>query len=70
MSQGDYTFEQILDELDHYARAFWYVLMLDNAYIYPGDVRLSAYRDRSRWAVVIEMLGGIPTCFRDAHPMP
>jgi hypothetical protein len=31
--------------------------MLDNGYIYPGDVRLSAYRDSRRWAILIEALG-------------
>jgi hypothetical protein len=31
--------------------------MLDNGYVYPADVRLTAYRDNTRWALVIEVLG-------------
>ncbi len=31
--------------------------MLDNGYIYPADVRLHAYADQTRWAIIIEDLG-------------
>lgn len=48
--------EEILEQLDECARAFTFP-MLDNGYVYPADVRLSAYRDNTRWAIVIEVLG-------------
>jgi hypothetical protein len=31
--------------------------VLDNGYVYPVDVRLSAYADGCRWALVVEWLG-------------
>src|SRR2546421_2219927 len=34
--------------------------ILDEAYVYPADVRLSAYRDDRDWAIVIERLGFMP----------
>ncbi len=51
-----YTRAEILDQLDACARAFTFP-MLDNGYVYPGDVRLTAYRDDQRWAIVIEAIG-------------
>lgn len=47
---------QILNQLDACARAFTFP-MLDNGYVYLGDVRLTAYCDERRWALVIEVLG-------------
>lgn len=51
-----YTAERILDLLDAGARAFTFP-MLDNGYVDPGDVRLTAFRDLSRWALIIEVVG-------------
>ena len=51
-----YTRAEILAQLDACAQAFTFP-MLDNGYVYPGDVRLTAYRDDERWALVIEAVG-------------
>lgn len=51
-----YTAEDILGQFDDCARQGTFP-MLDNGYVYPGDTRLSAYRDQGRWALVIEVLG-------------
>jgi hypothetical protein len=56
MGQARYTAEQVLYELNAGAGSYYFP-MLDNGYIYPGDVRLSAFRDDRRWAIVIENLG-------------
>jgi hypothetical protein len=56
MSKARYTAEQILEDLDTHAADYRFP-MLDNGYIYPGDVRLTAYRDNRRWAILIENLG-------------
>ena len=56
MSQASYTVEEILSRLDEHGRELTFP-MLDNGYIYPGDVRLSAYADETRWAILIEQLG-------------
>jgi hypothetical protein len=34
--------------------------MLDNGYVYLADARLSAYRDETRWALIIEVVGYNP----------
>lgn len=47
---------EILAQLDECARRYVFP-MLDNAYVYPADVRLTAYGDGTRWALVIEALG-------------
>jgi hypothetical protein len=54
-----YSTEDILQQLDESARNFTFP-MLDNGYCYPADVRLHAYRDDSRWALVIECVGWNP----------
>jgi hypothetical protein len=54
-----FTSEEILQQLDDCAREFTFP-MLDNGYVYPGTVRLSAYRDEARWALVIEAVGYHP----------
>lgn len=48
--------EEILGQLDDCAANYTFP-MLDNGYVYPADVRLTAYRDTTRWALVIEVLG-------------
>jgi hypothetical protein len=47
---------EIVRILDDAAEQFEFP-MLDNGYIYPLDVRLSAYCDSNRWAIVIEQIG-------------
>jgi hypothetical protein len=51
-----YTSHDILTQLDKCAEEFVFP-MLDNGYIALADVRLSAYRDPVRWALIIEVLG-------------
>lgn len=51
-----YTAEDILRKLDADA-ANLHFPMLDNGYVYPADARLLAYRDETRWAILIETLG-------------
>ncbi len=48
--------DDILSQLDQCATALRFPT-LDNGYLYLADVRLSAYRDEKRWAVIIETLG-------------
>ncbi len=55
------TAEEILSQLDHSATEFSFPA-LDNGYIYPGDVRLSVYRDAQNWLMIIEHLGANPRC--------
>ena len=49
----------ILAQLDRHAGEFTFP-MLDNGYIFPVDVRLTAWRDKSRWALAIEVVGYSP----------
>src|SRR5262249_19790897 len=56
MGRARYSATAILRQLDRCAEELDFP-MLDNGYFYPGDVRLSAYRDERRWALVIEVLG-------------
>lgn len=51
-----YTAQSILDQLDQCAHDRTFP-MLDNGYVYPVDVHLTAYRDASRWAIVIQAIG-------------
>lgn len=51
-----YTAKDILEQLDQSAANFEFP-MLDNAYVYPVSTRLSAYRDESRWMIIIETVG-------------
>ena len=53
------TAEDILAQLDKCAAEFTFP-MLDNGYIYPGDVRLTIYRDNSDWLMVLECFGANP----------
>jgi hypothetical protein len=48
--------DTILQQLDEAAQEFVFP-MLDNGYIYPADVRMSIYRDDTRWLMIIEALG-------------
>ena len=54
--QASYTATDILDQLDECAIAFTFPI-LDNAYVYPADTRMTLFRDETRWAMVIEVLG-------------
>jgi hypothetical protein len=56
MSKTSFTKEEILNQLDEHARGFTFP-MLDNGYVYLADTRLSAYRNESGWALVIEIIG-------------
>lgn len=56
MSKTSFTKEEILNQFDEHARAFTFP-MLDNGYVYLADTRLSACRDESRWALIIEVIG-------------
>ena len=56
MARATFTEAEILGQLDDCALKFEFP-MLDNGYVYPGDVRLHAYADQSRWALIIEHLG-------------
>jgi hypothetical protein len=53
------TPEEILAQLDQCAAKFTFP-MLDNGYIYPGDVRLTVYRNDSDWLMILECLGANP----------
>jgi uncharacterized protein DUF7003 len=55
------TPDAILEQLDLAARKFMFP-MLDNGYIYPADVRLSIFRDPSRWLMIVEVLGILLCC--------
>lgn len=48
--------KEILAQFDRCAAEFTFP-MLDNGYVYLADVRLEAYRDEARWALVIEVVG-------------
>jgi hypothetical protein len=54
--KANFTAVEILQQLDKCAEDFTFP-MLDNGYVYPVDSRLTAYRDNSRWAVLIEVIG-------------
>ena len=56
---ASYTNEEILGQLDDCARGLTFP-MLDNGYVYLADARLSAYRDETRWALIIEVVGYNP----------
>jgi hypothetical protein len=56
MKKASYTVEDILTELDACAAELSFP-MLDNGYIYLGDVRMNVYANESRWAILFEVLG-------------
>lgn len=56
MAVATFTRDEILRQLDECAEDFVFP-MLDNGYVYPADVRLTAFRDEARWAIVIEAIG-------------
>ena len=56
MSQASFTEDEVLSQLDACAADFTFP-MLDNGYVYPADVRLSAYKTEQYWALIIETLG-------------
>lgn len=51
-----FTADEILRVLDSAAAAYEFPI-LDNGYTYLVDVRLSAYGDEARWAILIEIMG-------------
>lgn len=51
-----YTAAEVLRQLDRCAQAFTFPI-LDNAYVYPADTRMTLFRDGGRWAMVVEVLG-------------
>lgn len=53
---ASYSAAEILKQLDDCAEAYTFPV-LDNAYVYPADTRMTLYRDEERWALVIEVLG-------------
>ena len=53
MTFARFTIPEILDQLDRCAQAYTFP-MLDNGYVYPGAVNLTAYSDIARWAIIIE----------------
>jgi hypothetical protein len=56
MARAQYTAKSILRQLDECAAKFTFPV-LDNGFVYPADVRLTGFRDATRWALVIEALG-------------
>lgn len=56
MNSSSFSQEDVLNQLDASAHTGHFP-NLDNGYIYPADTRLSAYGDKIRWAIVIEVLG-------------
>ncbi len=59
MSLTAFTADEILSQLDACAAEMRFP-MLDNGYVYLGDVRLSGYADDRHWALLIEVLGFNP----------
>lgn len=53
---ASYSAVEILEQLDECAEGYTFPV-LDNAYVYPADARMTLYRDEARWAIVIEILG-------------
>ena len=66
MTSSDVMTSTILEQLDGCAAAYNFS-MLDNAYIFPAAARLTLYRDATRWAIVIEVLGFSPKAGDDAE---
>jgi uncharacterized protein DUF7003 len=59
MGQAIYRVGDIQRQLDECAKQSQFP-MLDNAEVYLAGVRLHAYRDETRWAIIIEQLGFLP----------
>lgn len=51
-----FSSKDILSQLDNCADEFTFP-MLDNGYIFPITSKLTAYRDKERWALIIEVVG-------------
>ncbi len=51
-----YSAKEILKQLDKCANDFTFP-MLDNGYVYPVTSKISTYRDETRWAIIIEVVG-------------
>jgi hypothetical protein len=66
-ASGAYTTAEILAQLDDRAADYDFP-MFDNAYIFFAAARLSLYRDRLNWALVMEVLGFSPKLNGWHHP--
>ncbi|MFO0930478.1 MAG: hypothetical protein U0736_26195 [Gemmataceae bacterium] len=51
-----YSVRSILAQLDECAEDYTFP-MLDNGYVHLGAVRLTAFRDEARWAIIIDVVG-------------
>ena len=56
MIKTTFTEQEILSQLDDCAAESAFP-MLDNGYVYPADVRLHAFGNPEKWAIVIDHLG-------------
>lgn len=55
-TKASYTAKQVLAPLDEKAKTYTFPV-LDNGYVRLADTRLRVFRDPTRWAIVIEVLG-------------
>lgn len=55
-TKASYTAKEVLAPLDEEAATYTFPV-LDNGYVRLADTRLRAFRDPTRWAIVIEVLG-------------
>jgi hypothetical protein len=53
---ADFTAKDILKQLDNCADDYVFP-MLDNGYVYLANTQLKAYRDETRWVIIIEVVG-------------
>ena len=58
-----FTSKDILSQLDKCNENYNFP-MLDNGYIYLAKVKMSCYRDDSRWVIIIERVGTNTKCVR------
>ncbi len=59
MITRSFTSKIILQQLDKCAQEYAFPT-LDNGHIYLADTRMSLYRDKKRWAIIIQVLGFTP----------
>ncbi len=55
-NKNTFSEKEILAQLDQCAEDFTFP-MLDNGYVYPIESRMTIYRNESRWAIIIEVVG-------------
>ncbi|MDX6203356.1 MAG: hypothetical protein QOJ83_2856, partial [Frankiales bacterium] len=53
---ASFTREEIFSQLDESIEGMSFP-DIGNGYYYPLDVRLHAYRDDARWAILVELVG-------------